>query len=268
VRIAVLLVAVAACYKPTAPAGAPCDESAPHCPSGQSCIAGSCSSGVAAIDAPPVIQVDAPPDSELIDARLVDAHVNDASVDAMLDAATDAPIGIDAATIPVHLNYGATLAACMDPALPDLTTCTDDKGAKQLAIDGMVDATGTRMFTAYIRFDTDAQLVGKTITAVSLILTNSGIGSADSDQSGEVWSVSAFTETTLSTMAPTKIGGVALAPTQGAVALGQVVTFVLPPGIVAANQPVYLGLYPDSGDGVQYWDTTGTAPPVLHVDAQ
>ncbi len=49
---AVVLAAAAACYRPSIPAGAPCEETS-ECPEGQACIEGRCGGDPAAPDGPP-----------------------------------------------------------------------------------------------------------------------------------------------------------------------------------------------------------------------
>ena len=264
----VLVVAVAGCYSPKVPANVPCDPAAPHCPVGQTCmgIAGAavCSGSVLdVLDAP--LEIDSAP---------IDAPEHDATIehDAMImhDASImpDASIVPDAMLAPLHLDYPASIAVCLDPAMPDLTSCTAAKGTSQLAADNMNDAGGT--YSGYLRFDLDGQLAGRSVMIVTLTLTDSGATDADSDDSGEIWRVGAFTQSSLALVAPMKAGTAPISPSQGAVALGQAVTFALPVGLVGANQTVYLGLFSVSptGDGVQYWDKTGTTPPRLHIDAQ
>jgi hypothetical protein len=71
----VAALAVAGCYKPTPPAGAPCSTSG-ECPSGLTCTAGRCTTGDAPSDAPAG-------DANPVDAAPVDAaHVDAAHVDA------------------------------------------------------------------------------------------------------------------------------------------------------------------------------------------
>jgi hypothetical protein len=104
------------------------------------------------------------------------------------------------------------------------------------------------------------------VDSVTLRLTATNNPKAPSTQSGEIWEVESFTLTSLNTTVPAKIGNTAISPNQGAVALNQVVNWSLPNGIVSANQSVYLGLYPISSDGVNYWNTDGVAPPELIIE--
>jgi hypothetical protein len=68
-------------------------------------------------------------------------------------------------------------------------------------------------------------------------------------------------------MAPAKVGA-PLAGSQGQLSAGEVVNYTLPNAIVTAGQPLYLGLFPNDDDGVNYFNTDGSAPPRLIIDAQ
>ncbi len=265
VRLVLLVALAAGCYSPSAPPNVPCDPASPHCPIGQTCMgvtgAAVCSGTVLGVlDAPD------PRDATPIDAPDAMMIAIDAMPDAMPDALVIPDAMVDAMLAPLHADYHASVVVCMDPTMPSLTACTDNKGPSQFTIDGEVTTPGTT-FAGYLRFDLDAQLVGHTPMVVTLVLTDSGVTSADSDSSGEVWSVQPFTQSSLATTAPAQLGTGPIAPAQGPIALGQIVTFALPVGLVAPNGSVFLGMYSASGDGVQYWDNTGTTPPRLHIDA-
>ena len=260
--MAIALFAVG-CYAPSAPADAPCDPAAPHCPSGQQCVgaigATVCSSTGSLTDAPLLPTADA----TRIDAAHADAlpGSGDAAIDASiaLDAAADAPLA------PLHLDYPASVAACIDPLAPDPSHCTQLNGSAQLAVDAH-DASANEAWQGYVRFEVDGQLVGRTITAVTLVLVATSDSKSASPNSGEVWSVSPFTTASLSISTPMQIAKVGLS--QGSVVPLQTVQWPLPITAASANQPVYLGLITPNTDGTNYWNLTGPKPPILHVDAQ
>ena len=138
-------------------------------------------------------------------------------------------------------------------------------GAGEFSID-QSDSGTLKPIYAFLRFDVDDTIAGKTLDKVTLRLTASNTAKAASNASGEIWEVEPFTLASLSTTVPAKQGNMAISPNQGAVALNQVVNWSLPKGTVSANQSVYLGVYPLSSDGTNYWNNDGAAPPQLIID--
>ena len=223
------------CYAPSAPSSVPCDPLAPRCPTGQHCIASAvgfvCSSDAG----------DLPPDA---------AFLGDAGVD----------------SVPIQRTYTATVAECVSPTTPDPQRCRELNGNAQLVLD-LRDATTTEPWQAFVRFDLDDALAGRTVTKVVLRVVVTAASNAPGPDSGSVFEVQPFTLATLATTAPAKVGD-ALAGSVGAVTNGEVVTFTLAdPSIANANSPVYLGLFANDEDGVNYYNRDGAMPPQLIVDA-
>ena len=121
-----MLCALAGCYGPHAPFGAPCDPVAPHCPGDQVCSALSggfacLPGGTLGVDAP-IAVIDAPDgdamvadgrlaDGALADAKLIDGPLADARlIDAMLaDAAPDANPDLDGDGVPNAIDNCPTV---------------------------------------------------------------------------------------------------------------------------------------------------------------
>lgn len=188
---------------------------------------------------------------------------NDASVDA---AASDPDAAVDAAPDPNRVTYTATIAECLNPNAPDLTLCTTLNGAKQLVIDGN-DGTTNDPWEAYVRFDLDAAIAGRTVTGVTLVLSATDDPKAQGPDAGDIWAVTPFTRSSLATAVPSKVGMSPLAPSPGAVDTLQVIQYSLDTGNVAASTPVYLGVITtDMTGGVNYWNLDGASPPHLVID--
>jgi hypothetical protein len=187
--------------------------------------------------------------------------------DAAIDGAVvDPDASIDTQPTPNQVTYTATVAECIDPNAPDLTLCTTINGANQLVIDGN-DGTTNDPWESYLRFDLDAAIAGRTVTAVHVVLTATDDPKAPGPDGGDVWKVTAFTRAALATGRPTKVGGQPLAPSPGSIDALQVVGWSLPEGEVAASTPVFLGLITtDMTGGVNYWNLSGPNPPQLVID--
>lgn len=230
-----------ACFTPAPPGEVPCNPAAPACPTGQRCVAAVdgyvCSTGDGVT----------PPD----DAPIVSP---DSSIDAPLPPNT------------IQKTYAAAIAECLAPNFPDPSLCRQLNGNAQLVID-VRDSTTGDPWNAYIRFNTDNALVGKTITKVVLRVVATNDDKAPGPDSGSVFAVSPFTLMTLMGNVPAKVGG-QLAGNQGAVSLGETVNWTLPNSVVTPGSPVYLGLYANDDDGVNYFNIDGTTPPRLIIDAQ
>jgi len=166
---------------------------------------------------------------------------------------------------PTHFEYVATVATCLNPSAPDLTSCQARKGQTELVID-QSDPTTMKPWYSYLRFDLDGALAGRTVASVVLRAVATDAADAMSNMSGEVHAVSAFSEQDLATTVPTKL--TKLASDQGAVTQLQIVTWSIPDANPAPNASIYLGIYPISGDGVHYWNLLGTEPPRLVIDAR
>ena len=190
-----------------------------------------------------------------------DGGLTPPSTDAARDAAQqDAPPGA------IQKTYSAVVAECMAPMFPDPTLCRSLNGQQQLVID-IRDSMTNDPWHSYIRFDTDMTLIGKTITKVSLRMVITTANNAAGPDTGSVFAVTPFTQQSLTNNVPSKVGG-QLAGSQGAVGEGDVVTWTLPPSSVIAGTPVYLGLYANDDDGVNYYNRDGAMPPRLIIDAQ
>lgn len=160
--------------------------------------------------------------------------------------------------------FTATVAECISPTVFDPDACELSTGMGQMAVDTSDSATLLPIHS-FIRFDIDGTIANKTIDAVTLRLTVTNDAKAPSNQSGEIWRVQSFTASSLEMSEPAKMGTSPIGADKGAVTANQVLDWSLPTNIVAANQGVFLGVFPISSDGVNYYNTAGAEPPRLTI---
>jgi hypothetical protein len=166
---------------------------------------------------------------------------------------------------PGTVVYAPSIADCIDPVTPDPDACAIETGPGVITVDTLQNSTGTPRHS-FLRFDLDDTLEGKTVDSVTLRLVVPVLVDSESDQTGEVWQVAAFTRPDLFDAAPVKVGSVPLAPDMGAVAQGATVEFDLPVTVAVASGSVFLGLLPLISDGVDYFNLLGAQPPALVID--
>ncbi len=164
-----------------------------------------------------------------------------------------------------QVAYTGVVADCIDPTLPDPDACETFVGTGALTVDGNRVTTATPRH-AFLRFDLDGVLQGATIDAVALrVVVTNGSG-ADSTSTAEVWEVAPFTRPDLFMAEPAQVSAGPVSPDQGAVVQGQEVLFPLPTTLVVADGSVFLGLFPLTSNGVDYFNLNGAEPPQLIVD--
>jgi hypothetical protein len=161
------------------------------------------------------------------------------------------------------------VADCIALVDPDPDACEKSSGLGQMTVDSVNSGlTGSPASAAFLSFALDAAFAGKQVLAVRLQLTVSNHSNANSNKSGEIWSVEPFTRPDLFTTVPAQQGGAPLAVDLGPVVQLQVVEWQLPTSAVTAGQSVYLGVFPTSSDGVDYYAKISPAPPKLIVEYQ
>jgi hypothetical protein len=245
VRGLLILALVSGCYAPKVLPGAPCDPDTPSCPRGQVCISNP--DGAYCL-----------PDGTIpIDAPFV----------AVADADVDAPSLIDAPPGAMRLVYPAAVAECLNPAMPSTATCRSVNGATQMVVDQNDSGTGNPWF-GFVSFAIDDKVANKTVTKVTLELRTTNDAKVTAPNSGVVWRVDPFTKMSLDTTVPAHVGTAPLGADKGAVAQNQTLSWVMPNNLVAANSGVYFDIETASSDGTNYWNTSGTTPPILVVDIQ
>jgi hypothetical protein len=161
--------------------------------------------------------------------------------------------------------YGATVAACINQGNVDPDACEQRTGPGQMNVDEDDGMTNLPNF-AFLRFDLDAKLTGKTVDLVRLRLVVASGDKASSPRGGEVWQVAPFTASDLTMAIPAKVGLAPVGAGKDAVTQGEPVDWVLPPALAQPNTSLFLGVFPQTDDGVSYWNSKGEEPPKLLVD--
>jgi len=183
-------------------------------------------------------------------------------------ATSSSASGAGGAPAPITVEYMASVTDCVNPASPNPDDCAQSAGAGKLRID--TDDNNTHQpWEAYLRFDLDNQLAGRTPTKITLYVTTTSDSSAPSPNSGEIWEVGMFDRNSLFSSAPAKMGASSLAGDLGSVAKSMTCSWTLVSStLVGANKSVYLGLLPLSSDYALYYGKDGTTPPKLVIVAQ
>lgn len=168
------------------------------------------------------------------------------------------------------IEYPASVAECigvdlMGVLVVDPALCERNAGFGQLKADENDSNSNGSLLSAYLRFDLDGALAGKSVDAVTLRLVVTTSSNATSDNSGEIRQVKPFVESDLTMAAPPDVSMEPVGADQGPVTLAQVVEWALPTNLVTPDMPVFLRLFPRSGDGVSYWNKDGPAPPRLII---
>lgn len=159
--------------------------------------------------------------------------------------------------------YEAVVADCINPLTPNPDTCAAELPAGLITVDQDQKGMGERH--SFLRFDLDDVFVGKTVDAVTLRLRVPMLSGSDSDQTGDLWLVTAFTRADLFVAEPSNVGSSPVVASLGATPQGALVEFTLPTAIAVVDGSVFFGLRPVSTNGVDYIDSDGVEPPVLEV---
>ena len=155
-----------------------------------------------------------------------------------------------------HAELVATVAECVNPALPDPAKCRSVNGAKQLVVDLNDSGTNNPWF-GYVSFD---PVVPGELVSATLRMHTTTDAVAVGPASGEVWEVAAFSLADLSVAVPAQVRMLAI--DRGPVVADEIVEWPLDTAIV----PRYLGILPTNADGTNYWNLEGLDPPRLLVD--
>ena len=164
-----------------------------------------------------------------------------------------------------ELLFVASVAECVDVATPDPDACRTAGGTPGLTVDQSTSIAGNDGATAaaFFAFELDDSFTAGEVTAVTLELGSGGFG-GDSDQSGDVWQVAAFTRDDLFTSTPAQLGADPVGVGVGQVSSCQVVSWPLSM-TVEPNTTVYLGVFPTSYNGVDYFAIGGELEPRLRI---
>jgi hypothetical protein len=208
------------CYQPhELPSGSPCSVAAPTCPEGQTCIL---------VNSDFACETNPGPDKP------------------------DGQLPNDGPPPGTHrLTYSATVTACVGSTFPGETVCDDLYGLASLVVTSL-DMTAMMPLEAYLRFDFDAALAGKTVALVTLEMTATNVAMAASDKSGSVWQANPFTQDSIDSATPGKTAMPVLAADRGSVAKGALVEWPLANSLIDATSPLCLEIESTSTNNVIY----------------
>lgn len=171
--------------------------------------------------------------------------------------------GVGGSPPALSVSYPASIAECISPVLLDPDACEAAAGLGFLNVDLEVVNGSDTPEHAFLRFDLDDALMGKTVLSATVELVVGPTFGAGSDHTGELWDVKPFTLPDLSLGSPEGVNLVSA--DLGACGRGDTVAFVLPTSMVTSGVSLYFGLFPLSGDGVNYYNNAGLTPPRLLI---
>jgi len=166
---------------------------------------------------------------------------------------------------PTELVYTATIADCIDIDTPNPDDCKTAAGTAELTVDRSTEIAGNDNVTAaaMLTFTLDDSFTAGEVTAVTLEMASGGFG-GDTDESGEVWEVAPFARADLFTATPAKVGADPVGPGIGQVISCEVVSWPLSLA-VEPNTTVYLGVFPTSTNGADYFGLGSPYEPRLRI---
>lgn len=160
--------------------------------------------------------------------------------------------------------FAAAHADCVGLTSPDPDSCATAAGTTGMTVDLSTEVGGDDQEVAvFLAFALDDSFTADQVQSVTLELASGGFG-GESDDSGEVWLVEPFTRDDLFTAAPARVGTAPIASSLGPVGSCEVTSWTLD----LAPEPsttVYLGLYPLSSNGTDYFGLGGEFEPRLRI---
>lgn len=188
----------------------------------------------------------------------------DAAVDAGSSDAASNDTGV-VADGSGSVTVTASVADCISPIRLDPDYCEEDTGPGELNVD-MNDHDTEEPNHSYLAFEVPTLPPGARVTRVSLRLVITDTDGAGGESTGEVWAVEPFERADLFSFAPATMGSAPVGADLGAIEVGAEAVWELPAGLVASEEPLYLGVLPLVDDGVSYWNLNGVDPPTLRID--
>lgn len=164
--------------------------------------------------------------------------------------------------------YPASFATCvmLDEPTPNPAACValtqpDGMTVDLQAVTGMPGASA-----GMVKIPIGSDFIGADIIEVRLRLRTHSNPSADSDQTGEIWLVDAFTEDSLQSTFPQTVQAMPLAADIGPSLPDTDNVWLLPEDVLVPDADLHVGIYGVTTDGVDYVTHVGDPTPVLEVD--
>lgn len=167
---------------------------------------------------------------------------------------------------PEVIEIISTLAACTDPINNDPAACEQSTLTQGMSVDAVNNGAMNAATTAFVAFEFDDELAGEILASAEVRLTATDEANAESTtQSGELWLSEAFSLASLAVAQPSLLGKGPIAPDQGGVMTSEEITWTLEPSDVDLGATLYIAVVPTTPEGVDYWNSEGTHPPVLRL---
>ncbi|MCX4247663.1 hypothetical protein [Paraliomyxa miuraensis] len=177
----------------------------------------------------------------------------------------DSTSGETTAAGPVAHVFHAYLGDCVHPPMPNPDACTAITDPGYIQVDGEEPDLGGEV-AGFIAFEISGELAGAEVLSVLLRLTAHPFDPGS--PTGVVWQVEPFTHDSLFEEAPEPLGGGPVGPAPSTVPESLLVEVELDPAVIVPGQPLFLGIFTASGDGVDYLDEESASPPTLVVTVQ
>lgn len=154
------------------------------------------------------------------------------------------------------------LAECLHPPAPNPEECAAVTDPGYIQIDADEPALGGEA-AGYLAFEitNEFELVDSVVLRMEAHPFDPG------SPSGAIWEVAPFTYESLFMTAPAPAGLMPVGPPVAPVDATLLVEFTLAPEVVVPGQPLFLGIFTESGNGVDYADLDSKSPPELIVTA-
>lgn len=164
--------------------------------------------------------------------------------------------------------YAASFATCvmLDEPTPNPAACIALTQPDGMTVDLQAGSGMPGASAGMVSIPIGSDFVGADIIEVRLRLRTLSDPSADSNQTGEVWLVDAFTEDSLQSTLPQTVQAMPLAADMGPSLPDTDNVWVLPDDVLVPDADLHLGIYGVTTDGVDYVTHVGDPAPVLEVD--
>jgi len=129
----------------------------------------------------------------------------------------------------------------------------NNMGIGEMVVDGLDNDLNDTEVRTYLKFPWNPAYTASGASVELILHTTQGEGES-SDQTGVVWKVEAFDLENLEQGASAKIGQEFIAPDQGMAGNNSAIVWAIPASAFTEGEPLYLGVFPVTNDGVNYWN--------------
>lgn len=129
----------------------------------------------------------------------------------------------------------------------------DNMSVGEMVVDGLDQDLKGREVRSYLKFAWDPVYTSSGVSVELVLHTAKGDGES-SNQTGAVWKVKEFDLDKLSNLAPPTVGDEPLGMDQGMAGNSSTISWAIPASAFTEGEPLYLGVFPTTDDGVNYWN--------------